>query len=199
MPTVKLGRSIMGASPAGENSIHGGGGAVPGHVHDVGAGGPVPRPLPARGQPVAAAHQDAVGHDGPRAIAGLRLYAAGFEFYDVFIGSRVLVEQEFAAKLPHLRTRTLQALLLATLEYVAYFLCYVAAVPWIGYLSATLLFCPVLCLRCGYRDPRILLASLGVGLATVLVFKTFLQVKIPGGAVYELLPAGARNFMIIYF
>ena len=33
----------------------------------------------------------------------------------------------------------------------------------------------------------------------VVLFKSLLQVKIPGGAVYNLLPDAARNFMTLYF
>jgi len=32
----------------------------------------------------------------------------------------------------------------------------------------------------------------------VVVFKSFLQVKIPGGQLYEFLPDGIRNFMLVY-
>lgn len=85
------------------------------------------------------------------------------------------------------------------LEYVAWFMVYVTIVPVIGYLPATILFTVALALRLGYRKPTTLLAAAGTGLAIVLVFKTFLSVKIPGGAVYEYLPAGVRNFMILNF
>ena len=33
----------------------------------------------------------------------------------------------------------------------------------------------------------------------VLLFKTILSVKIPGGALYEMLPAGLRVVMMAYF
>ena len=82
-------------------------------------------------------------------------------------------------------------------EYVAYFMLYVFAVPFLGYLPATILLCPLLCLRAGYRDGKILLLSVIVAVVIVVVFKTMLQVKIPGGQAYDLLPAAMRNFMII--
>ena len=41
------------------------------------------------------------------------------------------------------------------------------------------------------------MAAAGVGLFTVVLFKSLLQVKIPGGAVYEFLPGALRNFMIL--
>jgi hypothetical protein len=37
------------------------------------------------------------------------------------------------------------------------------------------------------------------GLFIVLIFKTFLEVKIPGGAIYEFLPNTLRSFMILNF
>ena len=33
----------------------------------------------------------------------------------------------------------------------------------------------------------------------VLLFKSFLQVKLPGGRIYEVLPDGLRSFMLTYF
>jgi hypothetical protein len=88
---------------------------------------------------------------------------------------------------------------LRSFEYVAWFMAYVLAVPWIGYLPATLIVAPMLTFRVGYRSKRMLLSSVGMGLGVVLVFKTFLEVKIPGGAVYEYLPTTLRSFMILNF
>ncbi len=85
------------------------------------------------------------------------------------------------------------------LEYLAWFMVYVWAVPKIGYLAATILFCVILAVRQGYRAARHLVAAAVLGFAIVLVFKTGLQVKIPGGAVYEYLPGALRNFMIVNF
>ena len=73
------------------------------------------------------------------------------------------------------------------------------SVPMLGYLPSTLIFTVLLALRMGYRKPRTLIAAAGAGFAIVLVFKTFLSVKIPGGAVYEYLPAAIRNFLILNF
>jgi hypothetical protein len=44
-----------------------------------------------------------------------------------------------------------------------------------------------------------LLSSVLIALSIVLVFKTFLEVKIPGGIIYEYLPDTLRNFMILNF
>jgi hypothetical protein len=84
------------------------------------------------------------------------------------------------------------------LEYVLWFMAYVRAVPLVGYLPATILFCVGLTLRLGYRAPRTLAAAALTGTVTVVVFKAFLSVRIPGGAAYEYLPAALRNFMILY-
>lgn len=84
------------------------------------------------------------------------------------------------------------------LEYVLWFMAYVWAVPFVGYLPTTVLFCVGLTLRLGYRAPRTLAAAALTGTVTVVVFKAFLSVRIPGAAAYEYLPAALRNFMILY-
>lgn len=85
------------------------------------------------------------------------------------------------------------------LEFVAWFMAYVWLVPRLGYLPATVIFATVLTWRLGYRHPRMLLAAAAFGMAVVLLFKTFLQVKVPGGALYDLLPGALRTFMLTYF
>jgi putative tricarboxylic transport membrane protein len=85
------------------------------------------------------------------------------------------------------------------LEYAASFMAYVLAVPVFGYLPTTVVLCAALTWRLGYRRPVPLLAAVATGIATVVVFKSFLGVKIPGGLVYEYLPDGLRNVMILYF
>jgi len=72
-------------------------------------------------------------------------------------------------------------------------------VPIIGYLLATLIFMPLLVFRAGYREKRLLLLSMIIGLTIVVVFKSFLSVKIPGGMIYEYLPDAMRSFMLINF
>ncbi|MFD0916063.1 tripartite tricarboxylate transporter TctB family protein [Pseudahrensia aquimaris] len=84
------------------------------------------------------------------------------------------------------------------LEYVAWFMAYVWTVPVIGYLLASLIFPPLLCYRIGYRDRKLLAASVLFGLATVIVFKSLLSVRIPGGMIYEALPDTLRSFFILY-
>jgi len=88
---------------------------------------------------------------------------------------------------------------LKAVEYLIWFMVYVQAVPLIGYLPATMLFTVLLAMRQGYRSRREIIMAAATGLAIVLVFKTALSVKVPGGALYELLPPALRNFMIINF
>lgn len=88
---------------------------------------------------------------------------------------------------------------LASIEYVAWFMCYVWLVPITGYLLTTIAFCLLLALRCGYRSRRAMLSAAGTALCIVVLFKSLLAVKIPAAAIYEWLPSGLRNFMIIYF
>lgn len=83
-------------------------------------------------------------------------------------------------------------------EYALWFMAYVFAVPVLGYLPVTLIFVPALMWRMGYRSRRMLWIGLIFAVTVVVMFKAFLSVKIPGGAVYELLPGGLRNFFILY-
>lgn len=84
-------------------------------------------------------------------------------------------------------------------EYVVWFLAYVMLVPLLGYLLATVLFAVVLTLRLGYRGAKWITTAALTGIVIVLIFKTFLQVKVPGGQIYEYLPSAARSFMLTYF
>jgi len=84
-------------------------------------------------------------------------------------------------------------------EFAAWFMVYVFAVPALGYLPSTMLFCAMLAIRVGYRAPQTVASAVAVGIGIVLVFKTLLSVKIPGGAAYDVLPEAVRNFLIINF
>lgn len=88
---------------------------------------------------------------------------------------------------------------LRAFEYAAWFMAYVFSVPVIGYLGATILVSALLAIRVGYRNARTVLLATLCGIVIVLVFKTFLQVKLPGGAIYEYLPTALRAFMYQYF
>lgn len=88
---------------------------------------------------------------------------------------------------------------LRALEYLGWLMGYVWAVPFIGYLPATLIFMGALAIRAGYRKRRAILAALATGLGIVLIFKTALSVKIPGGVIYDYLPDTLRNIAILNF
>ena len=87
----------------------------------------------------------------------------------------------------------------AVIEFGIWFFVYVVTVPIIGYLLATLMFMPLLSYRMGYRTRTPLLWSVAFGFGTVVLFKSFLSVKIPGGLIYEYLPSALRSFFILNF
>ena len=86
-----------------------------------------------------------------------------------------------------------------SIEFACWFLLYVVLVQYIGYLLATCIIAFCLSYRVGYRKKAILLYSVLTALFIVLGFKTFLEVKIPGGVIYEYLPDTLRTFMILNF
>lgn len=86
-----------------------------------------------------------------------------------------------------------------SLEYAGWFIAYAAIVPKLGYLPSTILFAVLLTLRVGYRSSRVLILMGAAAISIVLLFKTFLQVKLPAGAIYEYLPDGIRQIMLTYF
>lgn len=87
---------------------------------------------------------------------------------------------------------------LRSLEYVGWYILYVWAIPVIGYLPATVIFCGSLTLRLGYRGKAVW-AALGFALFVVLFFKSAMNVKMPGGAIYQLAPEGLRYILLRYF
>lgn len=88
---------------------------------------------------------------------------------------------------------------LRSVEFAGWFMIYVIIVPQLGYLPATVGFTVVLAARLGYRGWRYLGSAAVFGGLVVVIFKTLLQVKVPGGAVYEYLPTALRSFMLTYF
>ena len=84
-------------------------------------------------------------------------------------------------------------------EYALWFMGYVVAVPVLGYLPMTLIFVPLLAWRMGYRSRKMMAISAGFAVCVVILFKSFLSVKIPGGAIYEYLPGALRSFFILNF
>lgn len=84
-------------------------------------------------------------------------------------------------------------------EYAGWFIAYAAAVPYAGYLPATVIFALLLTFRVGYRSPAMLGAAAGSAVVIVLLFKTLLKVNLPAGQVYQMLPDGLRQIMLTYF
>ena len=87
----------------------------------------------------------------------------------------------------------------SVLEFAGWFMVYVLLVPILGYLPVTLFFVPLLAWRMGYRSRLMMIVSLVFAVCVVVVFKMFLSVKIPGGAIYEYLPGAMRSFFILNF
>lgn len=85
-----------------------------------------------------------------------------------------------------------------SLEFAAWFIGYALVVPFVGYLPATLVLTLILLVRLGYGSRRTLAWGALAAIAIVVLFKSFLQVKLPAGAVYEYLPDGLRQFMMLY-
>lgn len=88
---------------------------------------------------------------------------------------------------------------LRSLEFVAWFLIYVSAVPLLGYLLSTLVFAVLLTLRLGYRSRQSLFWAAAFGVAVVVVFKAGLRVNVPAGAIYAYLPDSIRTFAMVNF
>jgi hypothetical protein len=88
---------------------------------------------------------------------------------------------------------------LRSFEYAGWFMACVFAVPMLGYLPCTVLFAVLLGLRTGCRSRRVMVRLTLMAIVIVLVFKAFLHVSIPGGAIYEHLPTGLRSVMLTYF
>lgn len=88
---------------------------------------------------------------------------------------------------------------ISSLEYAGWFIAYAVIVPYAGYLPSTVIFALLLVLRAGYRSRMALTSACLSAVAIVLLFKTFLQVKLPAGRIYEVLPDGLRQIMLTYF
>ncbi|MEM7463169.1 MAG: tripartite tricarboxylate transporter TctB family protein [Pseudomonadota bacterium] len=91
------------------------------------------------------------------------------------------------------------ALWVSALEFAAWFVAYAFVVPYVGYLPATLIFAVLLTLRAGYRSRTALIGAAAAAIVIVLLFKSFLQVKLPAGKIYDSLPDGIRQIMLTYF
>ena len=87
----------------------------------------------------------------------------------------------------------------SSIEYAIWFVVYAAVLPYAGYLPSTVVFAVMLVFRVGYRSAKMLWAAAVSALVIVLLFKTFLQVKLPAGRIYEALPDGLRQIFLTYF
>lgn len=115
----------------------------------------------------------------------------------VFFASMHTLGSMLSARIPGRWTEV--GMWFRSIEYAFWFMAYVLAVPVIGYLLATIIVCLLLALRSGYRGPKMLSASVVGGVLVVVIFKSLLQVKVPGGQIYEYLPTALRSFMLTYF
>lgn len=88
---------------------------------------------------------------------------------------------------------------LRSVEFAGWFMLYVIAVPQLGYLPTTILLAVALSARLGYRGAKYLGSAALFGAIVVVIFKSLLQVKAPGAAAYELLPATLRSVFLTYF
>ena len=68
----------------------------------------------------------------------------------------------------------------------------------IGFLLATLVFSVAMTWAVGYRAPKYLWSAAALAIGVVVLFKSLLSIKIPGGAIYEFAPGALRNFLILY-
>lgn len=115
----------------------------------------------------------------------------------VFFGALHLLSTWNAPRLPGRLTEVLHWV--RSIEFVAWFIAYVMAVPIIGYLASTMVFALLLTFRLGYRKLPVLGAALLFAFVVVVVFKSGLGVKIPAGAIYQYLPDSIRTFVMVNF
>lgn len=87
---------------------------------------------------------------------------------------------------------------LRAFEFVIWFMVYVRTVPLLGYLPSTVIFAVLLTWRMGYRSWKMMGIAAVTGIAVVVIFKSFLQVRVPGGAAYEYAPDAIRSFLLTY-
>jgi hypothetical protein len=86
-----------------------------------------------------------------------------------------------------------------SIEYALWFLAYAMIVPTIGYLLSSIILLVLLVIRVGYYDKKSIGYAALAALVIVVIFKAFLRVKLPSGAVYEYLPDAIRQFMMVNF
>ncbi len=120
-------------------------------------------------------------------ITGMLVFGF-FQVIQYWLHRHILTEPKFSSEF---------VIWLKALEYAAWFMAYVLIVPVTGYLLSTVAVAVLLTLRLGYRNFRMVAAAIICAVVIVVLFKSFLQVRIPGGMIYDFLPGALRNFMII--
>ncbi len=55
------------------------------------------------------------------------------------------------------------------------------------------------CISRRIKNKKMMTYAACIGFSIVVIFKSFLEVKIPGGAIYELFPNAMRSFFILNF
>lgn len=88
---------------------------------------------------------------------------------------------------------------LRPLEFLAYYAVYVYAIQHVGYFPATLVFVLGLLWRVDLRQPRWLLAGLGLSVFMIGVFRAGLGVWMPAPEFYDLFPDGIRLALMRWF
>lgn len=87
---------------------------------------------------------------------------------------------------------------LRAFEFGGWFMAYVLALPYLGYLPVSLVFAVTLTFRLGYRSSRVLLAAAALAFVIVALFRGMLHVNVPAGKIYQYLPDGLRAFAQTY-
>lgn len=83
-------------------------------------------------------------------------------------------------------------------EFFLWYVLYIWMLGVLGYGLSTFVFIAGLGFRAGLRQPRWILAALGITIAMTLLFRLGLKIWVPAADLYEILPAGIRNFMQQY-
>ena len=84
------------------------------------------------------------------------------------------------------------------LEISLWFILYIFAVGALGYLPSSIAFALFMCWRMEYKSWRFYLYALLLAIAIVAIFKGILQVRIPGGDLYDFLPTDLQRFAKTY-
>lgn len=84
-------------------------------------------------------------------------------------------------------------------EFFVWYVAYIWLLGVLGYSLSTFVFIAGLGMRVGLRQPRWILAALGMTVAMTLLFRLGLKIWVPAADIYEFLPKGLRNVVQLYF